>query len=95
MHISEQSLQHPDSCRSAVRARWEEGRQVRWTMGPADGLPRALGDEPMGLAKMDAFSRPMGQRNSWTTAGWPDGLSPRRLVCVCSVDRVGPRLPAL
>ena len=60
MHISDQSLQHPDSCRSAVCARWEEGRQVRWKMRAADGLPRALGDAPMGLARMDAFSRQMG-----------------------------------
>ena len=41
------------------------------------------------------FSDRWAKPNSWTNAGWPDGLSPRRLVCVCSADRDGPRLPAL
>ena len=48
-----------------------------------------------GLGTDGRVFRTDGPTGRWATAGWPDGLSPRSKVCVCSVDGDGPRLPAL
>ena len=51
--------------------------------GPADGLPRALGDAQMGLAQMGAFSGPMGQRDNGLLRDAPMAFRPG-LKCACA-----------